>query len=327
MPRAYPVANHNRAPAANDAVAGDRVQPFLLEVSQLRGRMVRLNNVANTIVNHHNYPSPVARLLAEALSLTALLAGMIKFDGIFTLQIKGEGAIPLLVCDMTPKGHLRGYVSFKADEIATLQNGRDLATVYTLNEICGKGYLAFTADQKKATDRYQGIVQLEGDTLADAVRHYFRQSEQIKTGIEVAVGQNAAGEWHGSAIMLQQLAVDGGIDGISIELSSETIIDNWRRSILLLNTASPAEMLDPQLPINDVLYRLFHEEGVRVFSPLPVIAKCRCSRAKIAPIIDALPIDERRELAENGKITVICEFCNKHYRFPIEPTVKPPKSH
>jgi molecular chaperone Hsp33 len=123
--------------------------------------------------------------------------------------------------------------------------------------------------------------------------------------------------------MLQQIAVMGGWDEDgteigSIELPSDVMIDNWRRAMMLLGTASAAEMLDPQLPVNDVLYRLFHEEGVRVFPPTPIIAKCRCSRKKIAPIIDPLPIEEKRELAENGQITVTCEFCNKNYYFPVE---------
>ena len=326
MTRERPIANHNHAPAANDTVSGDQVQPFLLEESQLRGRMVRLNNVANTIINYHTYPVSVARLLAEALSMTALLAGMLKFDGIFTLQIKGSGPIKLVVCDLTSKGHLRGYASFNAED-ATLATDR---TDMTLTELCGQGYLAFTVDQKKSTDRYQGIVELSGDSLSDAVRHYFQQSEQIKTGFEMAVGQffdkDGTAQWQGAAIMLQQLALMGGIDGSVIEEpANEMVVDNWRRAMLLLNTASVAEMLDDHLPINNILYRLFHEDGVRVFPPMPIIAKCRCSRKKIAPIIEPLPLDEKRELAENGKITVICEFCNKHYHFRVEPVHKSPK--
>ena len=325
MTRPRTIANHNYAPAANDKVAGDHVQPFVLDVSQLRGRIVRLNQAVDKIVSCHAYPEPVARLLAEALSLTALLAGMLKFDGIFTLQIKGSHGVKLMVCDLTTQGHLRGYASFDAETITSLTENRDTATPLSLTELCGTGYLAFTVDQKNAADRYQGIVELTGATLADAVRHYFHQSEQIKTGFEVAVGQfftqSPVGQWHAAAIMLQQIAIEGGVESDTPEPSSDVRIDNWRRTMLLMNTASQAEMLDPHLPVTDVLYRLFHEEGVRIFPPLPIIAKCRCSRKKIAPIIEPLPLDEKRELAENGKITVTCEFCNKHYHFKVEPPV------
>lgn len=320
MTRPLIIANHNHAPAANDTVVGDHVQPFMLDVSQLRGRMVRLNSVAQTIASYHNYPVPVTHLLVEALSLTALLAGMLKYDGIFTLQVRGNGPIRLIVCDLTTNGHLRGTVTLDQEALDSFLADKPADMLFAMSELCGEGYLAFTVDQKKSTDRYQGIVPLEGDTLSEAVRHYFTQSEQIKTAFEVAVGQDTNGQWHGAAIMLQQLALEGGHETIS----AETVVDDWRRTMLLLNTASPAEMLDPGLPVNDVLYRLFHEEGVRVFPPTPIIAKCRCSRKKIAPIIEGLSLEEKQELAEKGKITVICEFCNKHYRFPVEPAEKSP---
>jgi molecular chaperone Hsp33 len=313
MPRRLTIANHNLPPGANDGqTVPDQVQPFMLETSQLRGRIVRLNHVANTIIGYHAYPPPVARLLAEALGLTALLAGMLKYDGVFTLQVKGDGPVTMIVCDLTNKGHLRGYASFNAEMLDAMA----LDETATLKQVCGeKGYLAFTVDQKRSTDRYQGIVPLEGDSLSDAVRHYFHQSEQIKSGFEVAVGEKA-GVWQTGAIMLQEMPHEGGFDG---GVAGDAEVDDWRRAMLLLGTVSSAEMTDTNLSVYDILYRLFHEEGVRVFKPLPIIAKCRCNRKKIAPIIEGLPIEEQRELAEKGKITVTCEFCNKHYHFPVEP--------
>ncbi|HEY1096722.1 MAG TPA: Hsp33 family molecular chaperone HslO [Alphaproteobacteria bacterium] len=309
MSRRITIANHNQ-PTGTDGDHPDRLQPFMLETSQLRGRMVRLNKAANTIITYHDYPEPVARLLGEALSLTALLAGMLKFDGVFTFQVKGMGPVTMIVCDLTNAGHLRGYASFDADMIAAA----NLSEAPSLTEICGEGgYLAFTVDQKNAADRYQGIVPLQGDTLSDAVRYYFQQSEQIKTGFDVAVGQRN-GVWHTSAIMLQEMPPEGGNS-----VTSEADVDDWRRAMMLLETASAAELLDNNLPINGMLYRLFHEEGVRVFDPLDIVPKCRCNRKKIAPIIEGLPYEEQLELAEKGKITVTCEFCNKHYHFPVEP--------
>jgi molecular chaperone Hsp33 len=307
MPRHYPIANHNQ-PAGTDEAVVDQLQPFMLDASELRGRMVRLDKTAQKIITCQDYPPPIAHFLAEMLSLTALLAGMLKYDGVFTLQIKGSGPVTLAVCDLTNTGHLRGYVQFDAEKSVTLPANQ----TPTLNQMCGDGYLAFTVDQKKSTDRYQGIVELRGDTLSDAVRHYFEQSEQIKTAFEVSVGQHN-GTWQAAAIMLQDMPHDE-----KANILGEADVDAWRRAMMLLQTVSPAELLDKNLPINAVLYRLFNEEGVRVFPPLNIIPKCRCSRKKIAPIIETLPLSEKQELAENGKITVTCEFCNKHYHFAVE---------
>lgn len=308
MPRRYSIANHNQ-PGTTEATGGpDQIQPFMLEVSELRGRMVRLGKTAHHIISRHNYPTPIAAFLAEMLSITSLLAGMLKFDGVFTLQVSGDGPISLAVCDLTNTGHLRGYVHFNEDLAKTLPANQPS----TLSQLCGSGYVAFTVDQKNATDRYQGIVALTGDHLSDAVRHYFEQSEQIKTAFEVSVGQQQ-GQWSSAAIMLQAMP-----QGPEITQLNETDVDDWRRAMMLLQTVSAAELRDENLPVNAVLYRLFNEEGVRVFPPLDVVAKCRCSRKKIAPIIEGLPESEKQQLAEQGKVTVVCEFCNRKYHFPLE---------
>jgi molecular chaperone Hsp33 len=307
MPRRYPIANHNH-PAGLDEAGRDQLQPFMLDASELRGRMVRLDQAAHDIITCHDYPVPIAAFLGEMLSLTALLAGMLKYEGIFTLQIKGAGPVRLAVCDLTHEGHLRGYVQYDADSAKLLAaNQRP-----NLSQICGEGYLAFTVDQAASVDRYQGIVNLQGDYLPDAVRHYFEQSEQIKTAFEVSAAQQN-GQWQTGAIMLQSLPQDSVAENLG-----ESDVDGWRRAMMLLQTVSPAELLDKNLPINAVLYRLFNEEGVRVFQPLDIVAKCRCSMDKIAPVIEGLPLSEKQELAEDGKITVTCEFCNKHYHFPVE---------
>jgi molecular chaperone Hsp33 len=308
MPRRYSIANHNQ-PGTPEGTGGlDQLQPFMLDASELRGRMVRLGQTAHTIISCHDYPAPIASFLAEMLSLTALLAGMLKFDGVFTLQVKGNGPITLAVCDLTNTGHLRGYVQYDADAAKLLPANQ----APTLSQLCGGGYMAFTVDQQNSTDRYQGIVELSGDKLSDAVRHYFEQSEQIKTAFEVSVGQQQ-GMWYSAAIMLQAMPQDQNAENLG-----ETDIDGWRRAMMLLQTVSSAELLDENLPVNAVLYRLFNEEGVRVFPPLDIVAKCRCSREKIAPIIEGLPQSEKEELAEDGKITVICEFCSHNYHFPVE---------
>lgn len=301
------IANENTPVAISPAT--DHVQPFMLDVSQLRGRMVRLPSAIDTILKAHDYPMPVARLLAEALCLTTLLAGMLKFDGIFTLQIKGEGPLSTLVCDITTTGILRGYASYDAGAVAALAEDADFLTL-TL-----RGYLAFTVDQANTTERYQGITPLSGASLTETVRYYFQQSEQIQTAFVTQIRQDETGHWNGAAIMVQQLGLEGGT---SDRIDAEDVTENWRRTMMLLQTIKPDELLDPDTALTTRLYQLFHEEGIRVFPPLMIERGCRCSMEKISAVIDALPEDERGELGENGVISVTCEFCNTTYEFPIE---------
>jgi len=300
------ISNQNTEGPMDDGNAPpDHLQPFMLDVSQLRGRIVRLPQVANDILAAHNYPPAISRLLAEALCLTTLLAGMLKFDGIFTLQLKGQGALKTMVCDITTGGMLRGYAYFSEEKLAALGAAPDLMTLAV------KGYLAFTVDQANSAERYQGITELAGSTLTEAVQHYFRQSEQIDTGFVTQIDQDKDGAWKIAGILLQQLAREGGTP------LSDTDEDAWRRSMMLLNTLQPGELLDEVTPLNTILYKLFHEEGIRVFPPLAITKGCRCSIDKIRTVIDGLSVDEQQEYADNGVITVTCEFCNKHYEIPV----------
>jgi molecular chaperone Hsp33 len=309
--RKLTIANDDRAAPMDDGnVSPDHVQPFMLESSQLRGRIVRLPDVTDAIITAHGYPQPIAKLLAEALCLTTLLAGMLKFDGVFTLQAKGRAMVKTLVCDMTNDGTLRGYVGYDADALEILGDP-DIS----FQKLTGGGYLAFTVDQSAATDRYQGIVPLDGDSLTDCVLHYFQQSEQITTGFVSFVDQDAKGKWTGAAMMIQQLAKEGGS---SERTEPEMDEEHWRRAMMLMQTAKQTEMLDAALPLNTLLYRLFHEEGVRVFDPIAIQKGCRCSLDKIRHVIDHLPEEEKQELAINGKISVTCEFCNTTYDLAVD---------
>lgn len=301
------IANEN-TPVPFDIVT-DYVQPFMLDVSQLRGRIVRLPTAIDNILKAHDYPPAVAQLLAEALCLTTLLAGMLKFDGIFTLQLKSEGPLSTLVCDITTDGTLRGYASFDKEAVAALEDDADFLTL-TL-----RGYMAFTVDQADTTERYQGITQLTGATLTEAVRHYFQQSEQIKTAFVSQIDQDKKGQWNGAAIMVQQLGLEGGS---ADRIQADDVTENWQRTMMLLQTIKPYELLDSKVDLNEVLYKLFHEEGIRVFEPIVISRGCRCSLDKVSAVIDSLPQEERTDLAENGAITVTCEFCNTAYQFPIE---------
>ena len=246
--------------------------------------------------------------MAEALTLTTLLAGMLKFDGIFTLQTKGDGAIPTLVCDMTNSGTLRGYASYDIEKLKQVKEKHEGDGHILPKDLIGKGYLAFTVDQKEVAERYQGLVELSDDKVVDSVQHYFKQSEQIKVGIKVFAKRDDKGQWHGSAIMLQELPAQNTKTANDVE-------DDWRRCMMLLETATQKEMLDPKLPINTMIYRLFHEEEPRVFDSTRIQKGCRCSREKVSNVLNTLSADEIREYKIDGKVFITCEFCNTQYDF------------
>jgi molecular chaperone Hsp33 len=285
------------------------VQPFRLEKSNVRGRMVRLGSVLGEMMGQHNYPPPVSALLSDVVTLCLLLSGMLKYEGIFTLQIKGSGPIRLLVADVTSQGEVRAYAGF--DEAAVkkaAKRKKDIKNNY-YHLLGKKGYIAFTVDQGSVNDRYQGIVELKGASIVDAVQHYFTQSEQIKTSFKLAVHPQDD-QWRTGAIMIQQLPDDNAGKG------GEASIEDWTRAVMLLGTCTDGEMLSPALASADVLYRLFHEDGVRVYSPTKVKFKCRCSRAKVVNILRTIPRPELEEVCEQeGRVSIKCEFCSEEFIF------------
>ena len=282
----------------------DLVQPFLLESTGIRGDLVRLGAVAEHIVTRHAYPPPLAALLVEMLTLTAMLSSMMKYDGVFSLQTSGDGPVRLMVSDVTTQGHLRGYAGFDAARLAAVPEAAGVA------ELLGKGHLAYTVDQGPDMERYQGIVALSGATLADCLQHYFLQSEQIRTGLVVASG-NDDGKWRAAGLILQRLPEEAS-GGVAEAVPDE---DAWRRAMVLQASCTEAELLDPGLPVNDLLYRLFHEEGVRVFRRRPLVARCRCARTRLEETLRSLPRAEIEDLKIDGEVVVTCEYCNRHYHF------------
>ena len=282
------------------AIAGNFVLPFQIEGNQLRGRLVRLSGTLDIILAQHNYPAAVGQLLAEAMVIAAALGNTLKYDGLFTLQVKSDGPVSLLVADVQSDGGIRAYARYDADRLAAA-NGK----------LLGSGYLAFTVDQPLRADRYQGIVELQGDGLAVAVQHYFRQSEQIATGIMVAALQDATGHWHGGCLLLQQIPKEGGFRPAN-DTGRE---DDWHRAMLLMETCTPQELIDATLPAEDLLFRLFHEDGVRVYEPKEFRHECRCSEAKVVNVLRSLPPAEVEAMAVDGVVSVNCEFCNRSYLF------------
>ncbi len=297
-----------QAVAEPAAAEFDLVQPFLLESSGIRGDLVRLGTAAEHIVTRHAYPDPIARLLVEMLTLTAMLSSMMKYDGVFSLQTSGDGPVRLMVSDITSQGHLRGYAGFDAERLAAVAEGEE-----GVAELIGRGHLAYTVDQGPDMERYQGIVALSGATLADCLQHYFFQSEQIQTGLMVASGKavDARGTiWRAAGLILQRLPEEAG--QAAVVAPDE---DAWRRAMVLQASCTEAELLDPALPVNDLLFRLFHEEGVRVFRRRPLAARCRCARDRLEETLRALPRAEIEDLKVDGEVIVTCEYCNRRYRF------------
>jgi molecular chaperone Hsp33 len=281
--------------------ADDLLRPFQLERSALRGRLVRLGDALDRILTRHDYPEPVGQLLGELLVLAAALAGGLRFKGTFSLQAKGSGPVSLLLADYTHDGALRGYARFDPERIDA---GSGIAA------LLGDGRLALTVDQGDAGAAYQSIVELTGASLTECMQTYFRQSEQLKTGLKIAVGrvaENGTWRWRGGGLMVQRLA-DQPVDDEHQE--------DWHRTMLLLGTATDAELLDPGLPADALLYRLFHEEGVRVFAPQDLRFGCRCTRERVEKLLRSFPDDEVEEMRQDdGLLVVTCQFCNAGFRF------------
>jgi molecular chaperone Hsp33 len=188
-----------------DLRTDDVIQPFQLDPFALRGRLVRLGPTVDRILAQHDYPKPVATLLGEAITLAVLLAGALKYDGVFTLQTKGDGPVRLLVADVKTDGAVRGYAQYDATRLGDIEQGDDGESP-SVPELLGSGYIAFTVDQGDDTERYQGIVSITGSTLAECAQHYFRQSEQLQAGLKLAVGRTGEeGTWRAGGLMLQRV--------------------------------------------------------------------------------------------------------------------------
>ena len=297
---------------AEDHRRDDLVQPFRIDPFALRGRLVRLGPTVDRILSQHDYPEPVAAILGEAITLAVVLSGMLKYDGIFTLQTKSDGPVRLIVADVTTEGAVRGYAQYDRERLAAMAVQPGISP--SVPALIGGGYIAFTVDQGEHTERYQGIVELVGATLAECAQHYFRQSEQIQAGIKLSVARaGRGGAWRAGGLMLQRVPPEGGYGVIA-----DDVEDGWRRAMVLMSSATAAELVDPELSPHRLLYRLFHDEGVRVFETHPLEARCRCSKERIAGILRSFPQSDIEEMRAEKTVSVTCEFCNTRYDFAGE---------
>ena len=295
------------APARDDIIL-----PFQVEPYALRGRLVVLGPAADTIVSAHAHPDPVARLQAEILALAPCLAGALKYDGVFTLQVSGSGPLRTLLADVTSDGALRGYAA--CDDDGVLDMMREYGPDIPLPRLTGGGHMAFTVDQGPRAERYQGIVALSGSGLVDCTHAYFRNSEQLETGITLAAARDGAGSWRASAMMVQRMPFAGG-RGAPPGVGEDEYDEGWRTAVILLSSCTPEELLDRTVAPEALLYRPFHETGVRAWPDQTLAARCRCSTERVERVLRSLSADELHDMMQDGVVSVVCEFCKRERRY------------
>lgn len=308
--------------------SGDDVAvPFTLENLDSRGRVVRLGDQLDTIIARHGYPEPVARLLGEAVTLAALIGSSLKFEGRFILQSRTDGPVSLLVVDFDTPDGLRAYARYDEEALAALV----AAGTTKPQDLLGKGVLALTVDQGVHMDRYQGIVALEGESLEEVAHTYFLQSEQIPTRVRLAVAEHSERgqsrpSWRAGGVLLQHLPEHGGATMADLpgdgDFENEDMADpdfveddQWTEAKALLDTLTDAELADPDLSAERLLFRLYHETGVRVFEPQTLVERCTCSAERVEQMINDFTPEDRDEMVVDGQIEVVCEFCSTHYHF------------
>ena len=296
--------------AIDQPITDDLVAAFQIENEPLRGRVARMGPLVDEVLTRHAYPEPVANLLGEACALAALVGASLKFEGRLIVQAQGDGPVTFVVADYDTTGALRGYCSFDAEKVETASRGFARPGAKAL---LGKGVFAMTIDQGPDMDRYQGITPIEGETLALCAETYFAQSEQTPTRVRLAVGQlhtEAGFVWRAGGLLIQNVAGDADARGL--------VEEPWTRTQALFETVGEDELIDPMVPAERLLYRLFHEDGVRMFEPKPLRAFCRCTPERILSVLRAFPPEERTGMVEaDGKIRVTCEYCSRVY--DVEP--------
>lgn len=297
------------AKATQPRMIDDQIAAVQIGDGEVRGRILRIGAGLDDVLGGDRYPDAVARLLGEAVMISALVASSLKFDGRFLVQAHGtnEGAVSMLAAECTTGGDMRAYARFDEPSLARIlaENPRPDAKMLT-----GGGSFAMTIDPGSGKDRYQGISAIEGATLAACAEHFFKQSEQVPTRINLAIGRlqlpGKAEKWRGGGIMVQRVAADAARGNAE---------DAWDMSKALMGTLKDEELLDPDLGSDKLLYRLFHEQGVRMDTPLDLRAQCSCSRERLLASIKTFEPSDQEDMFKDGKIIANCEFCATDYEF------------
>lgn len=294
----------------DSAKVSDLVLPFQIDALDVRGRISRLGPTLSEVLAAHDYPAPVAQVLAEALALTSLLGSVLREDGgQMTLQAKSKGPISLLVADYLAPGAVRGYAQFDPEAIKGIEPGATLETLF------GEGYLALTVDKTLNTERYQGIVALQGASLAEAAGEYFQNSEQLPSLVKLAVRRDGlTGEWFAGGMLIQHLP-HGEVGGTR-HFAADALHPNWQHAMILANTVRPEELTDPTVTLETVLWRLFHQDEPRVYESIGIHRGCRCTRERIQSVLRQFSFEDLMHMREaDGSIRVNCAFCSKDWVF------------
>lgn len=291
----------------------DNCVAFHIDNGAFRGRLVRMNEVINTILNKHKYPLPVSAVLAEAVVLAAMLASNLKYKGLFTLQTQSNGPVSLLVVDVTSEGKIRAYARFDEQRLAHSQQLRKTdGQIEPAPHLMGEGHLAFTVDQGPDTELYQGVVDLQGKTMSELALRYFKQSEQIDTWLQLYLKapEGDSQSWQAAGLMLQKLPEIGGKIQEGDDLNAQ-----WEEAKVFAESLREDEIFDAELSSAELLHRLFHANNLVISKSINYSFGCRCSREKLLNTLSGFSPEEIESMVEKNKITAECSFCSEKYSF------------
>ena len=291
----------------------DNCVSFFIADGAYQGRLIRLHDVINTILSKHDYPLPVSAVVAECTTLTAMLSSSLKYNGLFTLQTQSNGPVSMVVVDVTSEGKIRACARFDEERLNKGQALRKTSgEIEQTPHLLGGGHLAFTVDQGPDTQLYQGIVDLQGKTLAECALRYFKQSEQIDTGLKLfllpASGENKS--WSTAGIMLQKMPFKGGYS-----ISEEKAAETWNEANIFMESLNENEVFDANLSSEEILHRLFHNHNLQITQSKTYQFGCRCNREKLLNTLNTFSKKDIADMVENGKITATCHFCSETYVF------------
>lgn len=291
----------------------DTCVSFFIDNGAYQGRLIRMSSVLDTIISKHCYPRPVAAVVAESTVLAAMLASTLKYEGLFTLQTQSNGAVSMVVVDVTSEGKIRACASFDEEHLKQNQELRKTSgEIEAAPHLMGKGHLAFTVDQGPNTELYQGIVDLQGKNLTECALRYFKQSEQIDTDLKLFLQapEGESGSWLAAGIMLQKMPLKGGN-----ESSPEEMEEAWNEAKVFMESLTQDEVFNAELTSEQLLHRLFHANNLNISKCKNYSFGCRCSREKLLQTLSTFSEDDINAMLENNKVTATCHFCSEKYVF------------
>ena len=291
----------------------DTCVSFFIDNGAYQGRLIRMSSVLDTIIGKHCYPRPVAAVVAESTVLAAMLASTLKYEGLFTLQTQSNGAVSMVVVDVTSEGKIRACASFDEEHLKQNQELRKTSgEIEAAPHLMGKGHLAFTVDQGPNTELYQGIVDLQGKNLTECALRYFKQSEQIDTDLKLFLQapEGESGSWLAAGIMLHKMPLKGGN-----ESSPEEMEEAWNEAKVFMESLTQDEVFDAELTSEQLLHRLFHANNLSISKCKNYSFGCRCSREKLLQTLSTFSEDDINAMLENNKVTATCHFCSEKYVF------------